>query len=105
MDAEGGNMSRVWVKIVLILLVGRTFVLAATTQPAPSTQRSIVAGDLIREGQMALQGGDAKAARDAFDDATRVDPTNAAASNGLALAYLKLGLGNRALKYLQPLVN
>ena len=98
-------MSRMWVKILATLLVGSTLVLGATTNPSPSTQKSIVVQDLIREGELALQGGDAKAARDAFDDATRVDPANLHATNGLALAYLKLGLGSRALKYLQPLVN
>lgn len=98
-------MSRMWVKIVAVFLLTTTSALGASTQPAPSTQKSIVVEDLIREGELALQGGDAKAARDAFDDATRLDPANVHATTGLALAYLKLGLGNRALKYLQPQVN
>src|SRR2546430_17032627 len=95
-DAGGGSMSRMWVKILATLLVGSTLVLGATTNPSPSTQKSIVVQDLIREGEMALQGGDPKAARDAFDDATRADPANLRATTGLPRPYWKLGLGNGA---------
>ena len=51
----------------------------------------------------ALDNNDAKAARDAFDDALQLEVSNALAAQGLALAYLRLSLPARAVKILQPL--
>ena len=87
-------MSGNWAKSATIGLMICAIVGAATT--APSTQRAAFTEKLVQEGAAALKDADAKAARDAFDDAMRVDPSNASAAQGLSVAYLQLSVPLRA---------
>src|SRR2546423_7358094 len=70
---------------------------------APTTQQSD--NKFVARGIGALSAGDVKAARDAFDDALRVEPNNMLAAHGLGVAYLKLSLPLRAIQYLQPIAS
>jgi thioredoxin-like negative regulator of GroEL len=87
-------------KLWALFLVGLGICGGATTAP---TSQPAMLQSLIDEGSSALSAGDAKAARDSFDDAVRVDASNAKAQLGLGISYAQLSLPTRALKYLQPL--
>src|SRR3954471_4707524 len=72
----------------------------AEARPASAPSRDVVPV-LVEQGVAALDAGDARAARDAFLDASSVDAANVTALHGSGLAYLKLGLPKRAAPQLE----
>jgi Tfp pilus assembly protein PilF len=85
------------------LALGAVSATPTTSPTSPTTRKAELAASFIASGMNALLAHDAKAARDAFDDALRLDPGNTLASQGLGIAYLQLSSPKRAVKYLQPL--